>query len=372
MVQIIRGQESQSSIRQRALNDSLSGAINAWGDMEQADKKEAATQRQQALDLMKTTQALRTEGYDVNEEQVKQYLAPEKTQSFGDKLKGMFTNEQPEAQVRPDLYAKRTPEYVAKQEQTKATAELEGKAKKAELETKEYSLQELKEASPYKRRKMELENQSAQREAGLFDLKKQKLQADIGKTYADSQKAQREASQVTNGKQLSSTDVLKVNEGNAIPAMLKDVQQIIAKNPDSFGPVKGRLTSLNPYNEKAQTIESNIRASSQAFGRFMEGGVLRKEDEEKYAKMFPNLSDDPKVAANKLAIVEKLLIDRQNSSVQALRDSGYDISGVNQNLQAKPAPEVLGINGKINAQEIVNQVQSMSRADKIKLLKGGA
>ena len=58
MVQIIRGQESQSSIRQRALNDSLSGAINAWGDMEQADKKEAATQRQQALDLMKTTRPL--------------------------------------------------------------------------------------------------------------------------------------------------------------------------------------------------------------------------------------------------------------------------------------------------------------------------
>jgi len=346
MVQIIKGPESQSTIRQRALNESLSGAIGAWDQMERTQKQDALTQRQQALEVMKIRDDFQKKGLNVSEEDVKQSLAPDKVPSFGEKLKQTFMGIEPEKQVRPDLYAApRTTEWIQKQADAKAEKEFNNKVKNVELETKEYSLKELKDMSPAKKRKMELENQKAQNDTSLFDLNKQKLMADVAKTQAESAKVAREASQTTSGKQLSSTDVLKVNEGNAIPTMLKDVSSIIANNSDSFGPIRGRASSFNPYNEKAQTIESNIRASAQAFGRYMEGGVLRKEDEEKYQKMFPNLSDTPEIAANKLAIVEKLLIDRQNSSVQALKSSGYDTKGVDQNLVSRPAPDILNING---------------------------
>lgn len=142
-------------------------------------------------------------------------------------------------------------------------------------------------------------------------------------------------------KPLPADKVLSVNEGNNIPRMLEDIDQTVSGNKDMFGPVAGRLASINPYNERAQSMDAQMRATSQAFGRLMEGGVLRKEDEEKYRKMFPQLSDTPQVAANKLQIVKRLMAQKQNADVNALRTSGYDVSGVDRGLSVPDAPAAL-------------------------------
>lgn len=143
------------------------------------------------------------------------------------------------------------------------------------------------------------------------------------------------------GQKLPADKVLKVNEGNAIPKMLEDIDQTISSNEMAFGPILGRIRAANPYDETAQAVQSQTRAASQAFGRFMEGGVLRKEDEEKYRKMFPNNSDTPETARNKLAIVRKLLVDKQKSDLAALQNSGYDVSGFNAKLPEAANPAVL-------------------------------
>ena len=142
-------------------------------------------------------------------------------------------------------------------------------------------------------------------------------------------------------KMLPPDKVLNVNEGNVIPQQLSDIRQTINQNSGSFGPVMGRLNSINPYDEKSKTIEAQMRAAAQAFGRYMEGGVLRKEDEEKYRHMFPQLSDTPEVAKNKLAIVDRLLASKQGSNVSALKTSGYDVSGVDSGLSVPDAPSIL-------------------------------
>lgn len=142
-------------------------------------------------------------------------------------------------------------------------------------------------------------------------------------------------------KQLPPDKVLLVNEGNAIPGLLSDISSTIEQNKDSFGPIAGRWGAMNPYNEKAQAIQSQVKASSQAFGRYMEGGVLRKEDEVKYEKMFPQSSDTPETARNKLAIVNKLLVDKQKSNLQALQKSGYDIGGLTGTELEGQLPSVL-------------------------------
>jgi len=139
---------------------------------------------------------------------------------------------------------------------------------------------------------------------------------------------------------LSAKDVLNIQQGAQIPKMLQDVKQTLETQKDIFGPIGGRLASWNPYDETAQTVDSQVRASSQAFGRFMEGGVLRKEDEEKYRKMFPNLTDTPEVAKNKLAVVEKLLADKQKGDIDALTKAGYDTSAFEQ-VQDVQLPKVL-------------------------------
>lgn len=145
-----------------------------------------------------------------------------------------------------------------------------------------------------------------------------------------------------NGIRLSPTEVQKFNEGNAIPMMLDDIAATIGNNEDIFGPVQGRLAALNPYNEKVKTAESQLVAAAQSVGKFLEGGVLRAEDVPKYRKMLPDLSDPPDVARNKLDNVRRLLINRQNSDVGALKGSGYDVKSIDKGLVAPGAPSILG------------------------------
>lgn len=210
-------------------------------------------------------------------------------------------------------------------------------------------------------------------------LQRQKLKAEIeefGKPFEETKEGQKfikklelkAKAPVGFRKSLSAKDVMNVNEGTVIPNQLTDIENTIANNADMFGPIGGRIGSLNPYDTQAQTIESQIRASSQAFGRYMEGGVLRKEDEEKYRRMFPNLSDTPDVAANKLSNVRRLLVNRQSSMMDALKRSGFDVSGIEFAEQAPAVPEI--ISGK-EPPVVVEPVQAPaeSREEKIQYLR---
>lgn len=146
--------------------------------------------------------------------------------------------------------------------------------------------------------------------------------------------------EISSGKRLPADKVLSVNEGNVIPRTLEDIRESIVQNKGVFGPIGGRLASMNPYSERAQTLESQFRSASQQFGRYMEGGVLRKEDEEKYRRMFPQLKDTPEVAANKLSIVDRLLKQKQASDVEQLTSAGYNVGGLNQ--EQPQIPEIPG------------------------------
>jgi hypothetical protein len=171
--------------------------------------------------------------------------------------------------------------------------------------------------------------------AGTKDyLQSDLTRSQIAKNYADAKKE-------GGPKQLPADKVLSVSEGQRLPTMLEDIRSTISSNADSFGPIAGRIGAANPYNERTKTIDAQMRASAQSFGRFMEGGVLRKEDEAKYRQMFPNLSDTPEVAANKLTIVDRLLRQKQSADVEALRSSGYDTAACSKAGTAPSAPEVL-------------------------------
>lgn len=156
-----------------------------------------------------------------------------------------------------------------------------------------------------------------------FEIKKIKLTAEEARKTA----FEKGLSEKTGGKKLSAKDLLNINEGGQIPEMLTDVEKTIELNPGDFGPVSGMAAAF-PYATKARTIDAQLRASSQRFGRYMEGGVLRKEDEEKYRKMMPQLTDTPEVARNKLQIVKRLLVAKQQRDVEVLKNAGYDVSAI--------------------------------------------
>ena len=142
--------------------------------------------------------------------------------------------------------------------------------------------------------------------------------------------AARKAAEAKNPKkkELTSQVVLKISEGNVIPTTLVGISKTINEKKELFGPAKGRFGQANVYDVESQAVDAKMRAASQQFGRYMEGGVLRKEDEEKYRRMFPQLSDLPEVASEKLNIVNDMLRSKQEQDLKALEIQGFDVKGL--------------------------------------------
>ncbi len=106
---------------------------------------------------------------------------------------------------------------------------------------------------------------------------------------------------------------------------------LLDKYKNIMGPFNGRLQSMNMYNTQAQVFQSEMGQIAQVIGKAMEGGVLRKEDEVKYQKMLPQMSDTYAVAQGKLAAVKSLLNARYKFANQNYRGTS-DIT-----LPANPA-----------------------------------
>lgn len=82
-------------------------------------------------------------------------------------------------------------------------------------------------------------------------------------------------------------------------------------------PLLGGLRGKMPYDTEAQSLQANIARVKQVIGKALEGGVLRKEDELKYAKILPTLRDTDAVAKNKIKFIaddldRKLYLYQQN------------------------------------------------------------
>jgi hypothetical protein len=137
------------------------------------------------------------------------------------------------------------------------------------------------------------------------------------------------AMQKNQGQRLPADKVIALSEAAQVPKLLDDMAATVKKNKDVYGPVSGRWASMNPWNETAKTVDAQTRTVRQTIGKLKEGGVLRKEDEEKYAKMLPQLSDTPEVAENKIALVRREMSRQFGDTMASLRNSGYDTSGIN-------------------------------------------
>lgn len=157
----------------------------------------------------------------------------------------------------------------------------------------------------------------------LVDNKNKTLEGQLkGIELANKQKEQ------TQGKPLTATEMDKHNEGAAIPSVLSSLGNTIENNKDIIGPLKGTFGSIDKYDTRAQTIQSQMKATAQMVGKYLEGGVLRKEDEAKYEKMLPQLTDTPDVAKNKLSIVSNILMNRYNQNISNLEKQGFNTSGL--------------------------------------------
>ena len=316
--------------RETARQQALAGAISSWGEME----KEKQTKRREALNLQAN---LRAQGYDTSLSDIEKHFDGPKEPGILDKAKAFVLGQkQPEAEAPANIYANRTQEWK------------DARANDAEART--YARNKEEDATKFER-KYKLDDQNLRRQE--MGLKYRQNDLENQKTLAEIEALKAKNNPKANLRQLSATEVGKYNEGNQIPTILNDIETVVSGNKDMFGPVSGRLSSLNPYNEKAKTMDAQLLAAAQTVGKFLEGGVLRAEDIPKYRKMLPDLSDSPEVAANKLAAVRRLLITKQNSDISALKGAGYDVSSIDKGFVAPELPGIVtgkqGVTNNANA-----------------------
>lgn len=72
--------------------------------------------------------------------------------------------------------------------------------------------------------------------------------------------------------------------------------------------------------------QAMIDLVKQVIGKGLEGGVLRKEDEEKYKNILPLIGDAPEVVASKITNLERELETKRENVLNALEDANYDVS----------------------------------------------
>lgn len=93
---------------------------------------------------------------------------------------------------------------------------------------------------------------------------------------------------------------------------LNNLSNAITSGSGTLDPVLGTIRSMNPYDVDQKTLQAMIDKTRQIVGKALEGGVLRKEDEEKYKKILPTVGDTKQVALNKIAMIQAQL----NSKLQ--------------------------------------------------------
>lgn len=106
------------------------------------------------------------------------------------------------------------------------------------------------------------------------------------------------------------------------------------------------VTEYTGWGSDAKVQEGVINKVKQIIGKAMEGGVLRKEDEIKYAKIIPKIEDPPEVANGKIQGLIQSLTEKRGFLVDSLDDAGYDVSkfrerGKKPAANNQPAPPQL-------------------------------
>ncbi len=140
-------------------------------------------------------------------------------------------------------------------------------------------------------------------------------------------------------KPLSDAAIKEINQSTTALTSLNDLKAIINTNKDLIGPISG-FAAINPYSE-ARKVQADIDRVKQQVGKALEGGVLRKEDEEKYKKILATITDTPETAIYK---VDQLIgsIQKSIDDYSALQAGAGKSSDVSSSLQKKVTSGMTG------------------------------
>lgn len=126
-------------------------------------------------------------------------------------------------------------------------------------------------------------------------------------------------------KGLSDTAINSIAQTQKALSDLSDLRSIITKNFAYIGPITG-LQKYNPWSP-ARKVQADVDRVKQTVGKALEGGVLRKEDEDKYKKILATLTDTPDTALYKIdSILSSIQRDIENyKNLQSASGKSLDV-----------------------------------------------
>lgn len=154
---------------------------------------------------------------------------------------------------------------------------------------------------------------------------------------------------------LPADKVVMLEDAKFLPQTLDNLEKTIQSGKGTFDPIWGKVDNYNPLawsDTDKQTVNAELRTAAQLIGKYMEGGVLRAEDEVKYRNMLPNNTDTREVALYKLNQIREMLKGKTSGYIQGFDASGYDVKGymdhlsqLNGNQNKQNDPLSLGFSG---------------------------
>jgi len=162
------------------------------------------------------------------------------------------------------------------------------------------------------------------------EIKKDKnLERQLKIAQINASVAATEARSSPKGTQLPSGQVVNLSDAKFLPGVLDELEQTINSNKGLIGFRNAKIFGVGVANlsDDKLKIQDDLQRAAQLVGKFMEGGVLRKEDEIKYANMLPKLSDkNASVSLDKLKGVREMLGLKYNNYLIDFAGNGYDVS----------------------------------------------
>lgn len=267
MVQVIQSGPSAATLRQQALDEALSGAIQGYQKIEenklkqaQIAKQDALTKRQQALQDAQLAVNLRDKGYDVTPEQVAGLASG--TSKLG------------------DLLSTRTTEFQQDRAQKQAEKALEKRYKEAQIADLEAS---------------------RGINAATKQLSLQKLQQEVNPQKSPEAKLAKVSGETQNkiGGIVTALDSLESLKGAVAQGY---GPRYVSPNT----PIAGNFVSDDPYSAEERVINEVI-------GRLQSGGAIGVDEGKNFRDMGPRPSDSPEIARQKIDAQKRFLTNKLNA-----------------------------------------------------------
>lgn len=379
MVQIIQSGPSAATLRQQALDQALGNIMQGYSAYDANQKQEALTKRQQALqEQAQAREDLKTElafnqnaaekGIDISYEDAVAHaqgkykpkvISPEQPAQYKELAGPVQPGQAPlqglVQEAKPAVLGPSNP-YSTYAESKRLKAEQEAQAKLAELQLKQAQAEDFRETAPLKKQKYQAEIARIQSDAAMSPLKKRALISQIQKNENEAIKSLRESTGPLADKR---TDTAKKAAG--FSERMIEAEQNIGKLPAGLGTENSAMfTGMGIFPERLKGEQTKLR--EQAERNFitanlrLESGATIGDNEYQIerAKYFAMPGDTPAVLAQKAQSRQQAIRNLQMQG--GLPETG---SPQTDSLQA-------------SSKEIVKQVKSMSREEKLRILQGGA